>query len=94
MNDDVIEAATHAAWKASPELMNPSDVRRMVDAAITAADQARAEAGYALVKRDDLRFVLDEFGWREFRYGTLGIEDAHARLTAALNDGENVTEGD
>ena len=63
-----------------------------IEAAIRAADEARAEQGFVLVKRDDLQFVLDEFGWREIRYGSPGIETVHARLNAAIGDGEHITE--
>ena len=104
MNEQVIEAAAKAEYDRVQSVHGTGftwnqllpDIRaswiRSAATMIRAADEARAEQGFVLVKRDDLRFVLDEFGWRELRYGSLGIETAHARLTAALGDGEHGTE--
>ena len=98
MNEQVIEAAARELerFAESQEDGKYNDPERWsqeaAESAIRAADSARAEQGFVLVKRDDLRFVLDEFGWREFRFGTAGIEEVHKRLTAALGDGEHITE--
>lgn len=57
------------------------------EAAIRAADAARAEQGFVVVRRDDLAWVMK-------RADRPPNPDAYHRLTAALGDGENVIEGE